>query len=242
VPGRIVFQPSIKGLPALDNPDRVYGGPGRNDSLVATITHELAHRLQWRTDPQFGKLTSVSPEQAKIGVGLGFRKVDVDGATKWLLEAKGDGKVPVFYTQIEDKWNSDWARCTAEGKLIFDEKKPSKLVSRISNDEMREQMKVPAPTTYLRNPTETTADLVTAYRLGGASLKNLIANYPEAHAIARDLDRADIIKAWGADEKGEPKYVRINDRLVANSPEARQKLQDFEEEARKLHGKERAKK
>jgi len=137
-----------------------------------------------------------------------------------------------------------WVRCDADGKILEEEKEGKRVpVERITNNQMRKRAKFNLPTGYNPNPTETTAEILTYLRFGGASLRQLIKECPEAYEIGKELDKADIIETYGylkvvgndkkETETKEPRYIRNeHGALVANTEEARKKFAEFEAKAK----------
>jgi hypothetical protein len=238
--GHIVVQDGIKRLKPMHDDTDAYNGPGgKEDSMMATFIHELSHNTQLRLDDRFAALSTNSPEQAKRGEALGFRKiVDEKGReTIWVLEGsrKSDGKNQDLFRQVPgDVCN--WYRCDEKGKVLEEVKEGKRsLVEHLNNCDMPGRTKVNLPTTYHSNPTEAEAEALTCLRLGGASLEMLVRKCPEAYNAVRDLDRRDTIKTYGTlpDNKNEPKYIRNKKgNLVPNTEEARKAMKEFEESCR----------
>jgi hypothetical protein len=238
---RIVIQPSAKNEGTeLRNAD-AYRGPGsRGNTLIATILHELAHNTQARLDKDFDFLADLSPQQSKLAERIGFRNCVPEKSDEaiWLLEArtKTDGKTADLFRRLPGEADT-WARCDEKGAIITKDKDGKRTpVERISGIDMRLRAKFTMPTSYNSTPSETMAEALTCLRLGGESVKAFIRDCPEIYAIAREIDKQDIMKTYGTvkgDDK-EASHIRNEaGQLVVNTAKSRAAFRDFEEALRK---------
>ncbi|MBY0548788.1 MAG: hypothetical protein K2W95_16070 [Candidatus Obscuribacterales bacterium] len=211
-------------------------------SIEALTLHEISHNHQnnigWWTDLQ-------KDEAAKFG----FRDcgVDGDGNRIWAVKStRKDSNGAHIYYRLNDK-TSEYFPCDETGKTIAGEPE-------ISKSELRKIAAHRPMTYYFPNPSETYAEGVMVYRLGGVYRASLLKENPGLYEVVKRLDQNEIDNAYGRDVQYEwrqgfdqwgnqvhyqvevsrtSRYIRNADgNVVANTRKNAVAVNDFEKKSR----------
>ena len=211
-------------------------------SIEALTLHEISHNHQnnigWWTDLQ-------KDEADKFG----FRDcgTDSDGNRIWALKStrKDSNGEPVYY-----RWNektSVYVACDETGNDIVGEPE-------ISKSALRKIAAHRPMTYYFPSPSETYAEGVMVYRLGGVYRASLLKENPGLYKVVKRLDQKEIDNVYGHDVRYEwrqgfdqwgnqvsyqvevsrtSRYIRNSDgNVVANNKKNAKAVQEFEQNTR----------
>lgn len=236
---------SCDGRPVLErdapfNPNAKLGHA--YGSIEALTLHEISHNHQnnigWWTDLQ-------KDEAAKFG----FRDcgVDSEGNRIWAVKSKRkDANGEHIYYRINEK-TSEYCACDETGTAIAGEPE-------ISKSELRKIAAHRPMTYYFPSPSETYAEGVMVYRLGGVYRASLLKENPGLYEVVKRLDQKEIDSAYGEDIQYEwrqgidqwgnqvqyqvevsrtSRYIRNADgNVVANTRKNAAAVSDFENKSR----------
>lgn len=222
----VYFAPAASVGRLVTEKDIEKWGSPEEYSIESLLVHELAHNSQRRLDWDNEK----NLEQFSNKMGWYPYEDDKTHETIWLIKTRGND----FYRFDPEK--EDWIRCNKKGQFVDG---AGKIVAemndaaRATTQAVRAEAEVRPPTDYFDNAVEMHAEAMMLFRVNNKRRAFLLIESPHLYSFVKEQDQLDVNKAYGVDQQGKPRMIRNPDGfLVANSPENRRLVEDFERATR----------
>ncbi len=154
-------------------------------SIEALTLHEISHNHQNVIDWWNSVESTVAGDIGFVNIGK-----DDDGYAVWAIQSKNKDVNGDWHLYRKDAKSGLYYRCDSKGDKIAGEKE-------LTKSQVRKIARVQPMTYYFPSPSETYAESVMIYRLGGQYRASLLKESPELHALAKRLDQTEIDLIYG---------------------------------------------